>query len=256
MKHEAKTQVAMVLVPREPTESMIDAALSAVSKPGDFPTNPTGDNLNAAAFRTRYRAAILAATAEQTPAAVGGPEVIGYRVRFEQTPENECLLYSQPDSFFTSDPVVLLSEHRGHVAPLVAEIEQLKGLQPEGPPRPPQGSGLPRYGLRWNGPQQPLSVPMDDGYWTPWHLANQLQTRVSDLERALGGMLFAFDDGVGRDWSAPVLDYARKQCRAVEYVARSTPTPACDHQYIRAGISRHECPLCGQVRYGKEEPGR
>ena len=30
---------------------------------------------------------------------------------------------------------------------------------------------LPRYGLRWNGPTDPVSVPMDDGYWTPWHLA-------------------------------------------------------------------------------------
>lgn len=60
------------------------------------------------------------------------------------------------------------------VAPLLAEIKRLKGLQPAGPPRPPEGSGLPRYGLRWNGPHQPVSVPMDDGYWTPWHLAVQL----------------------------------------------------------------------------------
>jgi hypothetical protein len=110
---------------------------------------------------------------------------------------------------------------RACIAPLLAEIERLKGLQPDWPPRPPEGSGLPRYGLRWNGPQQPLAVPMDDGYWTPWHLADQLQTRVSELESVLGGMLFAFDDGVGQDWSAPLLDYARKQCTAVEYVAQA-----------------------------------
>jgi len=52
------------------------------------------------------------------------------------------------------------------------EVEELRGIKPDFPPRPPDGDGLPRYGLRWNGPQQPVSVPMDDGYWTPWHLAN------------------------------------------------------------------------------------
>ena len=51
------------------------------------------------------------------------------------------------------------------------QVETFQGLKPAMPPRPPTGEGLPRYGLRWNGPSQPLSVPMDDGYWTPWHLA-------------------------------------------------------------------------------------
>ena len=66
---------------------------------------------------------------------------------------------------------------------LVAEIDQLKGLMPDWPPRPPDGEGLPRYGLRWNGPQQPLAVPMNDGYWTPWHLAHQLKAEVDSLTR-------------------------------------------------------------------------
>lgn len=57
------------------------------------------------------------------------------------------------------------------VEQLEATCETLRGLQPAAPPRPPEGEGLPRYGLRWNGPSQPVSVPMDDGYWTPWHLA-------------------------------------------------------------------------------------
>jgi hypothetical protein len=57
------------------------------------------------------------------------------------------------------------------VAGLQAEVDRLRGLLPEMPPRPPYGGGLPRYGLRWNGPQRPLAVPMNDGYWTPWHLA-------------------------------------------------------------------------------------
>lgn len=62
-----------------------------------------------------------------------------------------------------------------------AENQRLRGLQPEFPPRPPEGSGLPRYGLRWNGPQLPLSVPMDDGYWTPWHLAAQLHAELEAI---------------------------------------------------------------------------
>lgn len=61
---------------------------------------------------------------------------------------------------------------------LVDEVERLRGLKPEIPARPPhsndaryQHPALPRYGLRWNGPGEPVSVPMLDGYWTPFHLA-------------------------------------------------------------------------------------
>lgn len=64
---------------------------------------------------------------------------------------------------------------------LRAEVELLKGLRPDLPPRPPEGDGLPRYGLRWNGPGNPLAVPMDDGYWTPWHLADTLRTQNAEL---------------------------------------------------------------------------
>ncbi|MCO7614370.1 hypothetical protein NJH83_29480 [Pseudomonas chlororaphis] len=75
---------------------------------------------------------------------------------------------------------VALNEYGMAVPPavvlaLLAEIERLEGLRPEPPPRPPEGVGLPRYGLRWNGAQLPLATPMDDGYWTPWHLAAQLK---------------------------------------------------------------------------------
>lgn len=41
--------------------------------------------------------------------------------------------------------------------------------------------------------------------------------RIARLERALGAMLFLFDDGVGRSWSADALDYARKLTPAVEF---------------------------------------
>lgn len=65
------------------------------------------------------------------------------------------------------------------VAVFANEIRRLKGLVPELPPYPPEGHGLPRYGLRWNGPDEPLAVPMDDGYWTPHHLAaRQLRAKL------------------------------------------------------------------------------
>jgi len=32
---------------------------------------------------------------------------------------------------------------------------------------------LPRYGVKWNGPTEPIATEMPDGYWTPWHLANE-----------------------------------------------------------------------------------
>lgn len=66
-----------------------------------------------------------------------------------------------------------------------AEVARMKGITPELPPLPPTGAGTPRYGVRWNGPTEPLAVPMDDGYWTPWHLADRLQDEVARLERIL-----------------------------------------------------------------------
>ena len=63
---------------------------------------------------------------------------------------------------------------------LRAQLERLRGITPELPPRSPEGEGLPRYGIRWNGPTEPLAVPMDDGCWTPWHLAVQRRPAVPD----------------------------------------------------------------------------
>jgi hypothetical protein len=45
----------------------------------------------------------------------------------------------------------------------------------------------------------------------------KLTEEKGNLRKALAGMLFAFDDGVGLDWSADLLDYARKLCPAEEF---------------------------------------
>jgi hypothetical protein len=65
------------------------------------------------------------------------------------------------------------------------EIERLRGIKPELPPRPPDDGDqvLPRYGIRWNDKGEPLSVPMVDGYWTPWHLADRHAHEMSEIEK-------------------------------------------------------------------------
>lgn len=37
------------------------------------------------------------------------------------------------------------------------------------------------YGIKWNGPREPIGTPMDDGYWTPWHIANAEVERLRAL---------------------------------------------------------------------------
>jgi hypothetical protein len=32
---------------------------------------------------------------------------------------------------------------------------------------------LSRYGLEWRGPKEFIPAEMSDGYWTPWHLAQE-----------------------------------------------------------------------------------
>lgn len=69
-----------------------------------------------------------------------------------------------------------------NLAEVRAEVERLRGIKPELPGRPGiwEGSTAVRFGIRWNGPQSPLAVPMDDGYWTPWHLAQAEVERLKD----------------------------------------------------------------------------
>ncbi len=42
---------------------------------------------------------------------------------------------------------------------------------------------LPRYGLEWNGPTKFVATEMDDGYWTPWHIANAaIEALLNEIE--------------------------------------------------------------------------
>ncbi|MOA09773.1 hypothetical protein D3C78_1296270 [compost metagenome] len=74
------------------------------------------------------------------------------------------------------------------------ESERLRGIKAEPPPRPPEGEGLPRYGLRWNGPSQPVCFPFEDGYWTPWHLAQaEIEALRKDKDRLDSGCIMTHE---------------------------------------------------------------
>lgn len=96
-------------------------------------------------------------------------------------------------------------------------IAELRGLVPEPPPRPPEGEGMPRYGLRWNGPKQPVSVPMADGYWTPWHLAEAECEQLRANHRAPAGSLGDYALRQQRDRLAGLLRKARWYVAAARY---------------------------------------
>lgn len=39
-------------------------------------------------------------------------------------------------------------------------------------------SELRRYGIKWNGPESPIATEMKDGYWTPFHIAADIITKL------------------------------------------------------------------------------
>ncbi|RDL18474.1 hypothetical protein D884_03295 [Pseudomonas sp. URMO17WK12:I10] len=137
------------------------------------------------------------------PAQQGQGEPAGYQIRSKTdgfgsqwTPWRECCdteramhdhevgRFNQFGIMREIRPVFASAAGPAEVERLRIENVRLNGLKPEGPPRPPAGYGLPRYGLRWNGLQQPIAVPMDDGYWTPWHLADRLRQERDNLLEA------------------------------------------------------------------------
>lgn len=126
---------------------------------------------------------------------------------------------------------------------LLAEIDRLKGLRPAAPPRPPEGESLPRYGLRWNGPQQPVAVPMADGYWAPWHLADQIQAENECFEEGMRSIASSLSAG----------GYNAERLSAAELVekVRWGVSHLCDAHERQVNELRSELEA---LRKGKAEP--
>jgi len=40
---------------------------------------------------------------------------------------------------------------------------------------------LQRFGVKWKGQTEPFMEQMPDGYWTPWHIANEALQRAAPL---------------------------------------------------------------------------
>ncbi len=95
----------------------------------------------------------------------------------------------------------------------LAYAERLRGIKPELPPYPgeePHREKLPRYGLRWNGPTEPLATPMLDGYWTPYHMAAAIKAKwqAEALENAIRELPYCGYDG--QAWASELEQYALK----------------------------------------------
>ena len=82
-------------------------------------------------------------------------------------------------------PLGTETSERNLMAQAAAEIERLKGMKPAPLDTPIPAGTIPRYMVRWNGPTEPLAVPSDDGYWTPWHVAH---AEIEDKEASLDMM--------------------------------------------------------------------
>lgn len=76
----------------------------------------------------------------------------------------------------------------------------------------------------WEGVLRGGAIPGDSlcGETTARYVHRKFVEKAAEnesLRKALSGMLFAFDDGVGHEWSAELLDHARTLCAAAEFKA-------------------------------------
>lgn len=74
--------------------------------------------------------------------------------------------------------------------PYVFEFARALLFEAKLPPRPDSSEPtntptLSRWGIKWQGPESPISVPMSDGYWTPWHLAEK---EIDDLKWSIAAL--------------------------------------------------------------------
>ena len=67
-----------------------------------------------------------------------------------------------------------------------------------GAPVPPDE--LIRYGVLWRGPTEPTCEPMEDGYWTPWHIAQARIAKAMQEREELAEIISKLLEMVERHW--------------------------------------------------------
>lgn len=136
----------------------------------------------------KKRQGIIMTDAEILKNAPDGAKSISVTGLYLKKPFGVSFFYSDGEWLKTDAAIFAGSRSLSDIAELEklrGENERLKGIRPEFPPFPHEGEGLPRYGIKWNGPKTPLAVPMIDGYWTPYHLAeSELKAARADLKKA------------------------------------------------------------------------
>jgi len=120
-------------------------------------------------------------------------------------------------------------ELEAEIEALRAQVAALKGCVPELPEPLYAGNHLPRFGIRWNGPTEPLCVPMDDGYWTPWHYA---KAKHADCQAVIRHK--------GHDADCPA-----RACSFVGFTSRCSQSPAW-HKVVKVG-HEYQSPPCSDA---------
>lgn len=64
----------------------------------------------------------------------------------------------------------------GHCADCKAQLGEPRVTQQAEP------VALQRWGVKWKGQTEPFMEQMPDGYWTPWHIANEALQRATPAD--------------------------------------------------------------------------
>jgi len=101
---------------------------------------------------------------------------------------------------------------------------------------------LERWGFKWHGHDHGTHERMADGYWTPWHIANDLIDRQAAEIARLRGVLEAIEAGtIPRPVETPWFPDGRpsKHDRCQHDVWMYQACEGCTDAFIRQALGDH-----------------